>query len=80
MAQDFLAFLSTPSAQKLYSESFPYMISPTRSIAQEQLARTLISSYPRTKLSHFMLREGVQVATFDPGLFLEYSLGLVRLL
>ena len=79
-AQDFLMFLSTPQAQKLYSESFPHMISTNREVALEQSARTLLASYPRTKMSSFMLKDGAQTSQFHPGLFLEYSLGLIRMI
>lgn len=75
----FLAFLSTPEAQKLYSVWVPMMISTNRSIASSQATSNLTMNYPRTGFAAFIPKDA-NIASFNPWLYLEYMMWLSKVI
>lgn len=75
----FLAFLSTPEAQKLYSVWVPMMVSVNRNIANSQATSNLTTNYPRTGFAAFIPKD-VNIASFDPWLYLEYTMWLSKII
>ena len=75
----FLAFLSTPEAQKLYLVGAPMMISTNRNIASSQATSNLTTNYPRTGFAAFIPKD-VNIASFNPWLYLEYMMWLSKVI
>lgn len=75
----FLAFLSTPEAQKLYSVWEPMMISANRNIANSQATSNLTTNYPRTWFAAFIPKDN-NIVSFNPWLYLEYTMWLTKVI
>lgn len=75
----FLAFLSTPEAQKLYLVGAPMMISTNRNIASSQATSNLTTNYPRTGFAAFIPKD-VNITSFNPWLYLEYMMWLSKVI